>query len=177
MGGSLGLLVPCLFVFTLNKGIERAPFDAAKKAHHQRVVASLTAAWTVAVWASSLTGLIDYREGDRLPRVLAYLFLPVIVGLVALARSADFRTILDHAPLAALVGVQTFRFAGAAFLLVVYLGILPAAFASGGYGDIVTGTLAVVAALLLRRVPGATARGAFRGSRSRVCSTSRTSPT
>jgi hypothetical protein len=115
----------------------------------------------VAVWASSLTGVIDYREGDRLPRVLAYLFLPVIVGLVALARSADFRTILDHTPLATLVGVQAFRLAGATFLLVVYLGILPAAFASGGYGDLLTGTLAVVAALRLRRAPSPTARGAF----------------
>ena len=64
----------------------------------------------------------------------------------------------DSVPLSTLIGVQMFRFAGAAFLLVAYLGILPGAFASGGYGDVATAMLATVAALLF-------ARGATGGAR------------
>jgi hypothetical protein len=163
LGGALGLAVPGLFVFALNQGIERAPFDAATKARRRKLLVLLTAAWTLAVWASSLAGVIDHHDGDPLPRVWVYVFVPVLVGIVALARSADFRAILDHTPVATLVGVQSFRFAGAAFLLVVALGVLPAPFAGGGYGDILTGLLATVAALALGRAPSAGARAAFWG--------------
>ena len=100
-------------------------------------------------------------RGRPNPRVFVYLFAPVLVGIAALAGSATFRTIVDHTPATALVGVQSFRVAGAAMLLVVHLGILPAAFGSGGYGDIATGTLAIVAAVLLGRARGAGAKAAF----------------
>jgi hypothetical protein len=163
MFGSVGLLVPCLFVFALGKGVARAPLDAHRRKRVRRAIVTVTAAWTATVWASSLAGLIDYHEGDWGPRVLVYLIVPVFVGLVALGRSADFRSVLDHTPVSALVGVQAFRFAGAAFLLVAYLGLLPAAFATGGYGDVATATFAAVTALLLARSPSVTAKLAFWG--------------
>ncbi len=156
MGGSLGILVPYLFVFALAQGTGRAPFDQGKKASIRRGIIGLVACWTVAVWILSLAGTFSFHAGDKIPRVLIPLFVPVLVGVAALLRR-DFRAILDHTPLATLVGVQSFRFAGAAFFLVVYLGILPGAFAVGGYGDIVTASLAAVAALLLAR--GSTAIG------------------
>jgi hypothetical protein len=154
MGGSLGLLVPCLFVFALAKGIDRAPWDPARKASIRRGTIGLVAFWTAAVWALSLTGAFSYHAGDTIPRVLVPLLVPVLAGVVALA-SRNFRAILDHTPLAALVGVQSFRFAGAAFFLVVHLGILPGAFAAGGYGDLATASLATIAALMLTRSPAA----------------------
>jgi hypothetical protein len=162
MGGSLGLLVPCLFVIALAKGIDKAPFAHAQKVSSRKGITGLVAFWTMAVWALSLAGAFSYHPGDSIPRVLIPLFAPVLIGLVALA-SRDFRTILDHTPLAALVGVQSFRFAGAAFLLVVHLGILPTEFATGGYGDLVTASLAVAAALLLTRGPTAIGMAAFWG--------------
>ena len=162
MGGSLGLLVPCLFVFALAKGIDRAPFNQAKKVSSRKGIMGLVAFWTMAVWALSLAGAFSYHAGDKIPRVLIPLFVPVLVGVGALV-SRDFRAILDHTPLATLVGVQSFRFAGAAFLLVVQLGILPAEFATGGYGDLVTASLAVIAALLLMREPSAIGAAAFWG--------------
>jgi hypothetical protein len=163
MGGALGLLVPCLFVFAVGTGIARAPLEEARRRRLRTALVSLTAAWTAAVWASSLAGVIDYQAGDRIPRVFVCLVVPVLVGLVAVLRSADLRVALDHAPPATLVGVQAFRFAGAAFLLVVYLGILPPAFAGGGYGDLATATLAVVAAVLLGESRGMGAKLAFWG--------------
>jgi hypothetical protein len=162
MGGSLGLLVPCLFIIVLVKGIDRAPFDAAKKASSRSWIMGLVVCWTITVWALSLAGAFSYHAGDSIPRVMIPLFVPVLAGLGALA-SRDFRAILDHTPLAALVGVQSFRFAGAAFFLVVYLGILPSAFATGGYGDLVTASLAVIAALLLTQGPTAIGMAAFWG--------------
>src|SRR4051812_3402352 len=162
MGGSLGILVPCLFVFALAKGIDRAPFNQAKKVSSRKGIMGLVAFWTMAVWALSLAGAFSYHPGDSIPRVLIPLCVPVLVGLVALA-SRDFRAIIDHTPLATIVGVQSFRFAGMAFFLVVYLGMLPRAFATGGYGDLVTASLAVAAALLLTRGPTATGMAAFWG--------------
>jgi hypothetical protein len=150
MGGALGLLVPGLFVYALGKGIERAPLDERTRSATWRTLIAVVAAWTAAVWALSLAGVMSYHDGDVLPRVFVALFVPVVVGVAALA-SPSFRTVLDHTPLAAMVGVQSFRFAGAAFLLIVHLGILPAAFAGGGYGDLVTATLATAASLMLAR--------------------------
>lgn len=162
MGGSLGLLVPYLFVFALAKGIKLAPFGAAKKTSSRTAIMGLVGCWTVAVWALSLAGTFSFHAGDKIPRVLIPLFVPVLAGAGALA-SRDFRTILDHTPLATLAGVQSFRFAGAAFLIVVHLGILPAEFATGGYGDLLTASLAVIAAVLLMRGPSAIGTAAFWG--------------
>lgn len=162
MGGSLGLLVPVLFVFALAKGIDQTPFDKARKASSRKGIMWLVAFWTIAVWAMSLAGVFSYHAGDKIPRLLIPLFAPVLVGLIALA-SKDFRAIVTHTPLSILVGVQSFRFAGAALLLVVHLRILPSEFVAGGYGDLVTASLAAVAALLLMRGPTATGIAAFCG--------------
>jgi len=162
MAGALGLLVPGLFVFALRKGIDRAPLESEARASAKRTLIVLVVVWTVAVWALSLAGALSYHEGDALPRVFIALFIPVAVGIAAMA-SRSFRTILDHIPLATLVGVQAFRFAGAAFLLIAYLGILPGAFASGGYGDLVTAMLATVASLLFARGVTGGARIVFWG--------------
>jgi hypothetical protein len=150
LGGSLGLLVPVLFVHALWRGIDRAPLAPADRASGKRTLVGLVASWTVVVWALSLAGLTGYHNGDAVPRVAVLLLVPVLAGVAALA-SPGFRLVLDHTPLAALVGVQSFRFAGTAFLLVVHLGILPVAFASGGWGDLLTATLATLAALMLAR--------------------------
>jgi hypothetical protein len=162
LGGSLGLLVPGLFMLAINKGIDRSPLDESKKVSSKTALSILVILWTVVVFGASLAGVISYHEGDQIPRVLIALFIPVLAGLLALA-NRDFQTILDHTPLAALVGVQAFRFAGAAFLLVVYLGILPSSFSTGGYGDLMTAALATVAAVMLSEKMTAGAKVVFWG--------------
>jgi hypothetical protein len=160
LGGTLGLVVPWLFSFILGIGTDRSPLTEQRKASCKRTFRVVIAAWTAAVWVASLTGVISFHEGDAIPRVLIPLGLPVVIGVLALT-SADYRSILDHTPLHALVAAQAFRFAGATFLLVVYLGILPDAFASGGYGDLVTASLAIVASLTLSKGKSAGAMAAF----------------
>lgn len=54
-------------------------------------------------------------------------------------------------PLSVLTGVQIFRFAGFAFILIAHMGILPMLFAGGGYGDIITGALALSSAILFSK--------------------------
>jgi hypothetical protein len=162
MGGSLGLLVPGLFVFALAKGIDQTSFDEAQKASRRKTAMWIVAFWTLVVWAMSLAGAFSYHVGDKIPRLLIPLFVPVLAGLLVLM-SKDFRAIVSHTPVSTLVGVQSFRFAGAAFLLVVYLRILPGEFVAGGIGDIVTASLAVVAAILLMHGPTAAGVAAFWG--------------
>jgi hypothetical protein len=150
-GAALGLIVPFLFTHALTQGIERSPLTPAAQARLKTRAIATVGGWTLLVWAASLSGLIRYQPGDSLPRFVIPLMVPIVAAVALAASSSDFRTVLDHAPLGTLVGVQTFRIAGVAFLLIVYLGILPPSFARAGYGDLVTGALAVSAALALAR--------------------------
>ena len=150
-GAALGLIVPFLFTYTLAQGIERSPLPSAPKGRFKSLAITAVGAWTLLVWASSLSSLIRYQPGDSFPRFVIPLMVPILAAVALAARSGDFRTVLDHVPLGTLVGVQTFRLAGVAFLLIVYLGILPPAFARAGYGDLVTGALALGTAIALAR--------------------------
>src|SRR5262249_10308117 len=122
-GAALGLVVPFLFSYALIQGIERSPFPAASKARFKTIVIEAVGGWTLLVWVASLSGLIGYPPGDSFPRFLIPPIVPVVAAVALAASSSDLRTVLDHAPLGTLVGVQTFRLAGVAFLLIVYLGI------------------------------------------------------
>jgi hypothetical protein len=147
LGAALGLLVPYLFVFTLSKGIYRSPFEENMKVRLRRTIFSVIWGWTALVWILSLTGSFSFHDGDVFPRFLLPLLIPVLIGL-ALLFNQDFRTVLDHTPLSVLTGVQTFRFAGFSFIIFAHMGILPMLFAGGGYGDIITGALALSSAIL-----------------------------
>jgi len=149
-GGSLGIIVPVLFVLTLRKGIQNGPFDDSQKSSHQKVLFSIVTLWALIVWGASLGGAIGYQVGDTIPRFLIPLFAPALIG-VALLANKTVKAVVDHTPLSALAGMQAFRFAGASLFLVVYAGALPQAFVSGGYGDIVTGALALTASILLSK--------------------------
>jgi len=150
-GAALGLIVPFLFTYALAQGIERSPVPLDAKTRIKAVAITTVGGWTLLVWAASLSGLIRYQPGDSFPRFVIPLVVPVIAAVAMVASSSAFRTVLDHAPLGALIGVQTFRLAGVAFLLIVSLGILPPSFASAGYGDLATGALAFGTALALAR--------------------------
>ena len=150
LGAGLGILVPFIFMCTLRKGVENAPFEAQQKAGYKKTLVTVTLLWTALVWVLSLAGIFSYHVGDAIPRFVIPLVLPVLVGLFMLTNKT-FQTILDHTPLSTLVGAQTFRLAGMVLLVIAYLGILPSAFASGGYGDIATGSLALIAWLMLSK--------------------------
>ncbi len=148
MAITLGVAVPLLMAYALMKGIGAAPLSASSKTRSRNRLLLTTALWTIAVWALALANVFDYRPGDVIPRFAIALVVPVILGLL-LFRSKSFTTILDHAPLSLMVGMQTFRLLGVLFLFVASAGLGPADLKSAGYGDLATGTLALVAGLML----------------------------
>lgn len=148
MGGLLGLLVPFLFAMTLNKGIKNSDFDEGRKLRYRQILISVITLSTILVWILSLSKILDYHKGDLIPRFAIPLVVFVFIGLYLL-KNKEFQTILSATPLSALAGVQVFRFAGAAFFILAYLKILPQAFQLAGYGDILTGTLALLSSIAL----------------------------
>jgi len=84
LGGILGIAVPVLFVFALNKGISGGPFTDVQKALYRRNINVVTASWTIAVWVLSLSGAISYHTGDTWPRVVLPLVIPVVAALFLL---------------------------------------------------------------------------------------------
>jgi len=156
IGGILGVIVPVLFAFAMHQGVARSPLSDTQKSAYRTIISTGTIIWTAAIWIASLTHVLNYHAGDAWPRIAVPLFIPVILA-VALLLHPTFRTIIDNIPAATVVGVQTFRLAGFVFLIIPGLGHLPRVFVTGGYGDIATGLLAVIAGLMLaRKSPGAT---------------------
>lgn len=145
MGGTLGILVPLLFMYAIKAGISTSVLSVEKKHNYKIISNSLIVVWTILIWTLSINGTLSYHEGDTFPRFLVPLFLPVIIGVIFLF-DRQFFTIINNIPLNVLVGLQAFRLAGFAFLIIANIGILPPAFSIGGYGDILTGIFAILAA-------------------------------
>jgi len=148
MGGLLGLVIPFFFAMNLNKGIQNSDLDEARKLRYRQILISVITVSTILVWALSLSKILDYHKDDRIPRFAIPLVVFVFIGL-SLIKNKDFQSILSAMPLPSLVGTQAFRFAGAAFLVIAYLNILPQPFLLAGYGDILTGTLATLSSAAL----------------------------
>lgn len=146
---AIGAIVPLLLIFVFFQGIERSPFDETKKSRYKITVVVTTIVWTILIWGLGAAGLFSYHEGDMIPRFVVPLLIPVLLG-INLLRNRDFRTILDHTPLSLMVGMQTFRLMGVLFILVVAAGLAPESFVTGGYGDIATGSLALLAGVMLK---------------------------
>jgi hypothetical protein len=146
-------MIPFLFAMSLNKGIQNSNFDAKRKLKYRQTIIWAITLSTVLVWKLSLSKILDYHKGDSIPRFAIPLVLFVCIGIY-LIKNKDFQTILAAVPLSALVGAQAFRFAGVAFLLIAYLKILPQAFQLAGYGDFLTGSLAVLSSTALLKKSG-----------------------
>src|SRR5690349_20163774 len=140
MGAALGLLVPGLLIWLFSQGVKKMQATNEKKQKLIRMIVLVISLWTLAIWILALSDVLEYRVGDTIPRFLFALVIPVAVG-IGLLINKDFKTMLDATPLSFIVGVQTFRLAGFAFLIIAGIGILPQAFTSAGYGDILTGAL------------------------------------
>ena len=148
MGALLGLVIPFFFAMNINKGIKNSGFDTERKLKYRQILISVITVSTILVWILSLSNMLDYHEGDSIPRFTIPLVVFVFIGLYSI-KNKDFQTIISAMPLSSLVGAQVFRFAGTAFLIIAYLKILPPAFQLAGYGDILTGTLAVLSSMAL----------------------------
>jgi len=86
----------------------------------------------------------------QIPTIQYGLVIPILVGLYGMFRMERFRRLVLAIPLFALVGVQVYRVLGSIFVVLWANGKLPWEFAlPAGVGDILTGILAVIVAVML----------------------------
>lgn len=122
---------------------------AAKRLVPSLVIGVTLSAWLAAVLFLSQGGFFLELSLWPLPNI-GLLFVPIIIGITILAKSAAFQKIVDNIFQPLLIGVQTTRVMGAAFLTLYARGLMPAEFAiPSGIGDVVVGTTAPLVALIL----------------------------
>jgi hypothetical protein len=105
--------------------------------------------WAGVVWTAAINGA--FRTGaSPLPLLPAAILLPVIIGTPVLLLSNRVGQLLDAMPMTWLVALQLYRVFGSQWLAYWLRGVLPGLWAlPAGTGDVLTGLLAVPAALAL----------------------------
>jgi hypothetical protein len=146
-------------IYGLNQALVRAAWPVKARARAVRNASVILIAWYGAAFTLSR---LDFFRGaeDRIPTIQLGVFVPIVIGAVALWRSAALSRIIDAVPQSWLVGVQLYRAMGLVFLTLFWLGDLPGAFAlPAGFGDVLVGVLAPFVAFLCAR--GYAASGAL----------------
>jgi hypothetical protein len=135
-------------------GLSRAGVAAGKRTTVWLAIATPFLLWNALVWWLAVRGAFAAVPFAKLPNPLLpiAIFLPIIIGLVVLTRSASVASVLDAIPPSWLIGLQVYRVLGGTFLVYWALGSLTGLFAlPAGIGDVITGMLALPAARAWRR--------------------------
>lgn len=105
--------------------------------------------WATIAWTAAINGA--FRAGaSSLPLLPAAILLPVIVGAPVLLLSKRIGQLLDATPATWLIALQLYRVFGSQWLAYWLRGVLPGLWAlPAGTGDVLTGLLAVPAAIAL----------------------------
>jgi hypothetical protein len=103
--------------------------------------------WMAVAWNAAINGV--FRPGaSPLPLLPSAIFLPVIIGAPLLLLSKRLGRVLDAMPITWLIALQLYRIFGSQWLIFWLRGVLPGVFAlPAGIGDVLTGLLAVPAAI------------------------------
>jgi hypothetical protein len=114
------------------------------------LVAVTLVAWQALVWWLAQRG--TFAPTSPLARALPVAFLlPLLIGLPLLLRSRSIGAVLDATPAGWLIGLQVYRVFGSVFLVGWANGAFPSAFAlPAGFGDVLTGLLALPVAALVQ---------------------------
>lgn len=144
----LGALFPIFMIVTFVIGIRQSDLSEGKKQRLSNILILSVSLWTILMWSLAAIGVFEYQEGDIAPRFLISLIVPVAIGLF-LFKSSTYKTILEYTPQYMVVGIQTLRILGISFLIMAMDGSGPQALASAGYGDLVTGVLALLGGVML----------------------------
>src|SRR5437867_4252228 len=130
-------------------GLARAGFDLRRRVVIWLAIAVPFTLWLALIWTSALAGTFEARPGG-LPLIPLAIFLPLLIALPILLRSARIGEILDATPPAWLVGLQLYRVLGGIFLVAWAQGRLAGIFAlPAGIGDVMVGLLALPIAYYL----------------------------
>ena len=105
--------------------------------------------WAALAWTAAINGV--FRLGaSALPLLPVAILLPVIVGTPVLLVSKRVGQLLDAMPMTWLIALQIYRIFGSQWLVYWLRGVLPGLWAlPAGAGDVLTGLLAVPAAIAL----------------------------
>lgn len=151
----LGVVSPGVLGYAFLHGIKKSGLNEQARSRIIRRIVLGSIIWVGIVLLLSLNKVFLYHEGDLLPRFLIALLVPVLAIFGAMTK-ASFRQILDQIPIHLITGLQFFRVFGAVFFFVALTGLGPMSFISSGYGDILTGLLAILAGwMLYHQVNGA----------------------
>lgn len=105
--------------------------------------------WAAVAWTAAINGVFR-AGGSPLPLLPSAIFLPMIVGAPLLLLSKRVGQLLDAMPTTWLVALQLYRIFGSQWLAYWLRGLLPGLWAlPAGIGDLLTGLLAVPAAIAL----------------------------
>ncbi|HEY1329620.1 MAG TPA: hypothetical protein VGI14_22000 [Casimicrobiaceae bacterium] len=116
------------------------------------VAAGLAAAWLAGIVGFAALGGFAPGAAGPVPTPVVPFAVFVIAGAIAWNAWPAFRAALLSVPLSALVGINVFRVAGAFFVLLWMQDRLAAPFApSAGFGDVITGLVAMPLALAIAR--------------------------
>jgi len=126
----------------------------------QRLVfGALAGAWVGLASALAVSGALAVTPAQKVPVVGVLFAAPLVATAILWVGSARFRAALIAIPMPLLIGLNALRVLGVLFLALAAVGRLSGPFPySAGWGDIITGVLAIPVA---RLAMGGSSRGSF----------------
>jgi hypothetical protein len=143
------VFIHVLIALGLWLGLERTALTPSQRRNVWLGIMIPYTLWLALIWGAAINNA--FRAGNSpIPLVPLAILLPVIIGAPILLRSRRVGQVLDAMPANWLVALQVYRVLGSTFLVAWALGTTPGLFAlPAGIGDVITGLLALPAALLL----------------------------
>lgn len=139
------LAVVGFFLFGLSSALRRR--GNAGNPALVRTAAGVLLGWLGLSIALAAAGAYEARPYRIFPYIALAINLPILIGGIAMWRSARLREIVNLIPPSWLIAFQAYRGQGGLFLLLSGLGLLPAAFAiPAGFGDVFVGATAIMVA-------------------------------
>jgi hypothetical protein len=129
--------------------------DALQLSTSQRLAfAGGVGAWLGLATGLAAAGAFAFTPDQPIPLVGVFFAAPLLGAASAWFASATFREALLAIPMPLLIGLNGTRVLGALFLILAAAGRLSGPFPfSAGWGDIITGTLAIPVAIYAARAP------------------------
>src|SRR5580704_8859768 len=143
-------LVAAIVLGLIWMGAARMGAPARSRYTTAAVLSAVVIAWlTVAQHLGSTNAYFATSE-TAVPTVLRGVLIPLIIAALSLRLSGSIASLVSAIPLPWIVAAQVYRVGGGIFLVLWADGRLPWQFAlPAGIGDVTTGCLAVVVAVLL----------------------------
>lgn len=151
-------------VLTIVSGIAVATLSISfgeSSASRVKVAIGLVA-WFGVVSVLGATKALHYPEGLGAPGLGISILIPIIVLVYGTLRIPNLRRRLDAIPLQTLIALNGLRTLGIFFLILYVMGRLPSPFAQeAGWGDIISGLIAIILAWRLSIKPGTTRKSTY----------------